>query len=146
MMREFNYINMDMKHNHYFFIAHLFDRVLIGEKGDKVHKHLEYAIENDNVLEVHFFNKIKEIFAIRREDGQLMAYNDLLHNDDYLENIIERSYKLDKVVKDNNGKVKYNILNVKEYIDFDENDMAYIDKTILYSLEKGEEKNEQKRI
>lgn len=136
-MKPFKYYEIDM--DHYYFIAHLFDRVLIGEKGDKAHKQLEHAIEKDNVLEVHFFNEIKEIFAVR-EEGQLLAYNNLLHNDDQPENIIERSYKLEKTVK--NNEVKYDVLKVRKYIDFDENDMAYIDKTILYSLEKVVENNE----
>jgi len=55
------------------------------------------------------------------------------------EDVIIRSYLLDKEVKDQKGTVIYDILQVKEYINYDEGCQAYIDKTVLYRLKKDGE-------
>lgn len=138
-LKPFDFARLDL--DDYYFIAHLFSRVLIGDKYSPSHEQLVKAIENDEVLEVHFFNPQKEICASRIEDT-LMLYEPLEHVEpEDEENVILRSYKLEKKFMCETG---YNTLEVKEYIKFDENDhLAYTDRTVLYRLtKKGEKQSE----
>lgn len=114
-----------------FFIAHLYDRVLVGRKGDADFTKLEEAIEQDNVLEVHLFNDGVEVYATRIND-HLVAYETLQHLKLPKEQVIERVYQLEPIA------LPYNRLRVKEYIDFDEDHLAYVKQTILCRLESDE--------
>jgi len=152
MLRPFDLKKVDLVD--YFFIAHLFDRILIGKEGMSVHDILIEAINQDSILEVHFFNEEKEIYAARIDD-KLVVYDTLMHQKELKkstqsssssdseseleEDVIIRSYLLDKEVKDQKGTVIYDILQVKEYINYDEGCQAYIDKTVLYRLKKDGE-------
>ncbi|MFP7285690.1 hypothetical protein SFC15_05590 [Shouchella clausii] len=111
-----------------FFIAHLYDRVLVGRKGDDSFYKLEEAMEQDNVLDVHLFNDGVEVYATRIND-HLVAYETLQPLNLSKEQVIERVYELELLAR------PYNRLRVKEYIDFDENHLAYVKQTILCSLE-----------
>lgn len=111
-----------------FFIAHLYDRVLIGCEGDAKFTKLEEAVEQDNVLEVHLFNDGVEVYATRLDD-RLVAYEALQPLNLPEEQIVERVYQLEPIA------LPYNRVRVKEYIDFDENNLAYVKQTILCSLE-----------
>lgn len=111
-----------------FFIAHLYDRVLVGREGDKAFSKLEEAMEQDNVLEVHLFNDGVEVYATRIND-HLVAYETLQPLNLPEEQVIERVYKLERLA------CPYNRLRVKEYINFDDDNLAYVKQTILCSLE-----------
>lgn len=118
----------------YFFIAHLFDRVLVGKTNQSPHEELLEAICQDRVLEVHFFNQQKEIFATRFQDG-LLTYQTLNHQEGQEDKVITRSYQLEERFK----KDGYATLVVKEYIDYDQDHLAYVGKTVLYQLKKAGE-------
>lgn len=112
----------------YYFIAHLFDQVLLGHKKDSDHDRLLQAIKDGNLLEVHFFNQEQEIFIVRC--GQdFCKYNPIKHQ---IENGITKSYRLEKQFR----KKGYENLVVKEYINYDD-DLAYVEKRALYDLQKG---------
>jgi len=117
----------------YQFIAHLLDRILIGEKGDDAYKQLQEALEQDAVWEVHFFNKTQEIFAAREGD-ELVVYRPLMHREDCADRVAVRTYKLDPSLAQ---KFKYSSLVVKEYLDFDDEGLAYVESTVLYELKRG---------
>lgn len=123
----------DLPFHSSFFIAHLYDRVLVGREGDKAFSKLEEAMEQDNVLEVHLFNEGVEVYATRIND-HLAAYETLQPLNLSDEQVIERVYELEQLAR------PYNRLRVKEYIDFDDDNLAYVKQTILCSLEsdKGE--------
>lgn len=117
----------------YFFIAHLFDRLLVGKQNSSQYKELREALNNDQVLEVHFFNGNKEIFA-SRIGNRLMAYEPLIHSTDPgNEQVVERAYRLEKEITIDG--VLYDTLVVKDYIEYDEHHHAYVEKTVLYGLE-----------
>jgi hypothetical protein len=119
----------DLPISHPFFIAHLYDRVLVGREGDDSFSKLKEAIEQDNVLEVHLFNEGVEVYATRLND-MLVAYETLQPLNLPEEQVIERVYQLEDQFAN-----PYNRLRVKEYIDFDENHLAYVKQTVLCSLE-----------
>ncbi|MBS4534350.1 hypothetical protein GOQ29_01815 [Clostridium sp. D2Q-14] len=116
--------------NKYYYIAHLLDRVLLGQSNDDKYNILIQAIKDERVLELHLFNEEKEIF-VSRVDGQYIQYKPLLHQEQSKEKpVITRYYKLI-----HNSKIRYTALKVKEYISYDEDShMAYVDKTVLHSL------------
>ncbi|PAD17101.1 hypothetical protein [Shouchella clausii] len=124
----------DLPISHPFFIAHLYDRVLVGREGEAAFSKLEEAVEQDNVLEVHLFNEGVEVYAARIDD-HLVEYETLQPLNPSDKQVVERVYKLERLAR------PYNKLRVKEYIDFDENHLAYVKQTILCSLEidKGKE-------
>ncbi|MRN53120.1 hypothetical protein [Paenibacillus monticola] len=111
------------------FIVHLFDRILVGKVDDLQYRELVLALERDEVLEAHFFNKEQEVFAARVK-RQLVAYRPLLPLEvvDPTMEILTRCYEIE------DNKYSYNTLIVKEYIDY-EDDLAYVKQTMLYDLE-----------
>lgn len=118
----------------FYFIAHTFQDVLIGENCDNQYKIVKKAFSENVILEAHFFNKNQEIFFYR-ENGKIKRYKTLIHDEKKKFN--DRFYVLDKKVFDNNNKLKYNTLQIREYINFDKKShLAYVDKTILYKLYK----------
>lgn len=128
----------DLSMDQFYYIVHLLDKVLVGEfsikdtASVKQFTDVKGAIENDTVLEAHFFNSDQEIFVAQVE-GELMMYAPLVHKQD-TENSIDRFYELEHL--HNKSKwMPYKALHVKEYISYDEQThLAYIDKTILVSL------------
>lgn len=133
-VKPFHLEEIDIKN--YYYIAHLFDRILIGKEGESTHHELIEAIRNDEILEVHFFNEKKEIYAAR-VNGKLMVYEPLEHRQVEKEKVILRSYRLEE-----KRRVKYDTLEVKEYIEYDTDNLAYVDRTVLYQLVKRGKKNE----
>jgi hypothetical protein len=131
-LKPFNLHDLPMSQP--FFIAHLYDRVLVGREGDDSFIKLVEAVKQDNVLEVHLFNDGVEVYAARIDD-HLVEYETLQPLNLANEQVIERVYKLERLVS------PYNRLRVKEYIDFDDDNLAYVKQTILCSLEidKGKE-------
>jgi len=127
-MKPFKWEEVGIKD--YYFIAHLFDRILIGKENEYPHNELIEAIRNDEILEVHFFNEEKEFYAARIQD-KLMAYEPLWHKKVPAEQVILRAYQLEE--KYQTGS--YDTLEVKEYIRYDDN-LAYVDRTVLHSLVK----------
>lgn len=119
----------------YFFIAHLLDRVLVGRVNEDPHKLLLEAIRWNTVLEAHFFNEEKEIFVTRLQD-RLVAYSPLEHKKEE-EQVITRSYQLEEKFRQQGGENGYDALEVKEYINYDEDYLAYVEKTVLYRLKKA---------
>lgn len=117
----------------FFVIAHLFDCVLVGKARDYREDLLE-AVHKDTVLEAHFFNDEQELI-VTRVDGQLAWYEPLVHKDVPTGQVITRTYKLEEKFKGQSG---YNALEVKEYVAYDEDQLAYVEKTILSKLKKGE--------
>ncbi|MCM3341559.1 hypothetical protein M3650_23685 [Paenibacillus sp. MER TA 81-3] len=123
----------------YFVIAHLLSQVLIGREHDH-RKALQEAMDENALLEAHFFNKDKEIF-ISQLERQLAMYEPLEHDhavsDEWK---IIRSYKLDQSIvnqkRDNAEEVKvYKAVEVIEYMKHDtDSHLAYVDKTVLYRL------------
>lgn len=64
-----------------YFIAHLLDKVLIGNIGDSQdYPKLREAAADDRILELHIFNRYKEIYAVW-EAQQVVRYTDLVHCD-----------------------------------------------------------------
>lgn len=124
------------------FIVHLFDRVLIGtcESGQEDAR-LFRAIEQDEILEGHFFDGSLELFAAR-ENGILKAYEPIRikepGNGEY--DVVERCYELEAAPYNTVGEggAQYNCLTVREQIDY-EDDLAYVKYTMLYRLERREE-------
>jgi len=114
----------------YYYIAHLLDKVIIGDNCDSQYKELIDAYDNSRLLEIHLFNEEMEIFAIR-VNGELKEYKEMKHEKE-TEKVITRSIKIDKsIAKDK----KYTGYEVKEYIKHDKaNHMAYVEKTVLYKL------------
>ncbi|MFD3270337.1 hypothetical protein ACE3MS_09415 [Paenibacillus dendritiformis] len=128
----------------YFVIAHLLDEVLIGDES--VHREkLQKAVNENTLLEAHFFNEDKEIF-VSKLDQQLMMYQPLEHDhksheENEIVTKIVRSYNLDQsTVNQEQNHVKaapYRALEVVEYLKYDkESHLAYVDKTVLYRLTK----------
>lgn len=113
----------------FYFIAHLFDRVLLGKNNEPPYHELVKALCEDRVLEAHFFNKDKEIYA-SRINHQLVAYKPLFHLKEEDKDVVTRSYKIE-----GNKSDRYNTLTVKEYVGYEDH-LAYVKQTILYELEK----------
>lgn len=125
----------------YFYIAHLLDRILLGQEKDHKCDELKQAIRDGQVLELHLFNEEKEIF-VTRADGQYLVYNHLLH-EARNENtpVITRRYELLPCLLQANGMAENCQLEVKEYTDYDEEShLAYVKKTILHQFKRGAEK------
>jgi hypothetical protein len=119
--------------NDYYFIAHTLECVLVGKKCDSSYEKLLKRLKDDTVLELHLFNEEKEIFATRI-DGKLLVYQELEHQTDQegkRYKVVEREYMLDDVIQ---SKTSYEGLIVREYINFDENCLAYVDRTVLCKL------------
>ncbi|WP_019537487.1 hypothetical protein [Paenibacillus ginsengihumi] len=128
-LNKFNWDDVKMETFQY--IAHLLDRVLIGEKGDASFEELRKAAEQDAVWEMHLFNTTQEIFAAREGD-ELVVYEPLMHRDDCSKRTVSRTYELEKPFS-----LKYKTLEVREYLDFDEDGLAYVASTVLYKLKGG---------
>lgn len=122
----------------YYFIAHLLDRVLVGRAKEYPYEVLWEAVERNTVLEVHLFNEQKEIFAVRCQD-ELVCYQTLEHEDRQEDGVITRSYRLAENFTKKDGADDYDTLEVKEYIGYDEDYLAYVEKTVLYRLKKAGE-------
>lgn len=123
----------------YFVIAHLLSQVLIGRERDH-RKVLQEAMDENALLEAHFFNKDKEIF-ISQLDRQLVMYEPMEHDHSVSNKLkIVRSYKLEQSIvnqkRDDMEEVRpYKAVEVIEYLKHDdENHLAYVDKTVLYRL------------
>jgi hypothetical protein len=116
----------------YYYIAHLLDRVLLGQEKDDKYDALKQALRDGQVLELHLFNEEKEIFATRA-DGRYLVYHPLLHKKEYTEQpVITRCYELMRGLLKANGMENCR-LEMKEYIDYDEEShLAYVKKTILH--------------
>ncbi len=119
----------------YYYIAHLLDKVIIGDNDDDDNQweELEKAYKNkiSCLLEIHLFNEEKEIFAVR-VNGVLKEYKEMKHKKEETEKVITRSIKIDKSIAKDKKYTKY---IAKEYIEYDEvTHMAYVDKTVLYGL------------
>ncbi len=121
-----------------YYIAHLLDRVLLGQEQDDKYGELKQALRDGQVLELHLFNEEKEIFVIGT-DGQYLVYNDLLHEERNKDKpVITRCYKLMPGLLRANGMAENYQLEVKEYIDYDEEShMAYVKKSILHQFKGG---------
>lgn len=120
----------------YYYIAHLLDKVIIGDNDDNQWEELEEAYKNSCLLEIHLFNDKKEIFAVR-VNGELKEYEQMEHEKEETGRVITRSIKIDKSIAKDKKYTKY---KVKEYIDYDKTThMAYVEKTVLCGLE-GEKK------
>ncbi|SDD50270.1 hypothetical protein SAMN05428987_5018 [Paenibacillus sp. CF095] len=120
------------------FIVHLFDRILLGTTNDeREYGKLVQALDEDMVLEGHFFDGKKELY-VAREDGQLVAYEPIIVGDEE-STVIQRSYELEQAPYNTtgSGKARYTKLTVCERIAY-EDDLAYVELTMLYSLEKGD--------
>ncbi|MNI40360.1 hypothetical protein D3C76_313250 [compost metagenome] len=119
----------------YFFIAHLYDRVLVGTTLDTEqeqtghYEELQKALKQNLVLEVHFFNHDEEVYAAQK-GGKLVVYEPLRHNTDEQAEVITRSYVIESQYSS-----LYKTLVIKEYIDYEDN-LAYVKQTILYELRK----------
>jgi DNA-directed RNA polymerase subunit E'/Rpb7 len=119
----------------YYYIAHLLDRILMGKEKDGNHGELVQAFKDDQVFELHLFNEEKELFAAR-VDGQFIVYKPLLH--EAVEGVIIRCYELMPGLLQLNGMVEDSVLEVKEYVSYDEEShMAYVEKTVLYRFIEG---------
>ncbi|MEK4529888.1 hypothetical protein NST38_31265 [Paenibacillus sp. FSL H8-0104] len=123
------------------FIVHLFDQVLLGRTDDESeYSKLLQALDKDMVLEGHFFDGKQELF-VTREDGQLVAYEPIIveATEDAESTIIQRSYELERAPYniEGAGKTRYTQLTVLERISY-EDDLAYVERTMLFSLEKGD--------
>lgn len=134
-MININEIEENMDGKSFCFILHKLDEVIVGINDKTNYDILKKAIKENNILELHTFNNIKEIFY-SKEGNELISYKPMLHGTG--EDVIERKYLLEKkfLTKD------YNIIVTKEYIKYDHTCMAYIDKVVLYNLEKEENINE----
>ncbi|QDR78908.1 hypothetical protein [Sporomusa termitida] len=119
----------------YYFIAHTLDCVLLGRPGESDHRRLLAAIQNGTLLEAHFFNAAGEIFVTRSQD-RLVQYEPLLHdrNGFAAGEVIAREYELEEKFRQQSG---YHSLTVKEYIKYDEDHLAYVEKTVLFTLNKA---------
>lgn len=128
----------------FYFIAHRFDKILIGEKhrrnakrmsSSKTHEYqeLERALADDQIMEIHVFDGKKEIFAVRSDKG-LEMYKPL----EITKGGVEREYRLNKKVFEKENKEKrliYNTLVTREYMRNDpETKLAYIDRTVLLEM------------
>lgn len=123
-------ISEEILKNGYQFIGHLYDRVILG--GAENIGEIEKAENEDSIIELHLFNKQKEIFY-RRVDGVLKKYDDMLHEEDE-DKFITRKYKISR------ESTGYKTLVVREYIGYDEiTGMAYVENTVLYGLESGDD-------
>ena len=121
----------------YYYIAHLLDRVLLGKEKEGSHNTLVQAARDGQVLELHLFNEEKEIF-ISRVDGKFIKYNPLFHEyEQQKRRVITRCYELMPSLLKANGVANYSGLEVKEYVSYDENHMAYVEKTVLYRFIEG---------
>ncbi|MBE1555400.1 hypothetical protein [Sporosarcina limicola] len=120
----------DVGINEPFFIAHLYGCVLIGRKGEPSYTELLKALDNDTVLEMHLFNGEIEVYATR-VNHSLVAYEPLEPLDVPDEQVMTRTYSIEQ-----NKFNGYKKLIVKEYIDYDEDCMAYVKQTVLSSLER----------
>lgn len=127
----------ELKMADYFFIAHLLDRVLVGRVNEDQHKLLLEAIRRNTVLEAHIFNAEKEVFVTMLQD-ELVAYAPLEHKKEE-EQVVTRSYRLEEKFRQHGGENGYDTLEVKEYINYDEDYLAYVEKTVLYRLKKAGE-------
>ena len=123
----------------YFVIAHLLSQVLIGRERDH-RKVLQEAMDENALLEAHFFNKDREIF-ISQLDQQLVMYEPLEHDHAVSDELkIVRAYKLDQSIAnqkrdDMEGLGPYKAVEVIEYLKHDdESHLAYVEKTVLYRL------------
>lgn len=127
----------DLSPDHYWYIVHLFDDVLIGEitnlndDGDDAYRDLKKVFSSGIVLEAHIFNEKVEIYTVLN-NGKLVAYTPMLHRKDIDQ--IPRCYELEKVgSKPRWGNYQY--LEVVDYVNYDENDhYAYVEQTILRRL------------
>lgn len=117
----------------YYFIAHLLDRVLLGQSSDPAHNTLLRGIKDGMLIEAHFFNQEKELFVVQQGD-ELMAYRPLEHKEE--SQGVSRIYKLDPKWKKRQGEgVGYEALEIREYITNDkETNLAYVEKTVLRRL------------
>ena len=122
----------------YYYIAHLLDCVLLGQEKDDKYDVLKQALRNGQVLELHLFNEEKEIFATRA-DGRYLLYHPLLHKKEYTEQpVITRCYELMRGLLQADEITDNCRLEVKEYIDYDEEShLAYVKKTILHRFKGG---------
>ncbi|MMZ60151.1 hypothetical protein D1872_222260 [compost metagenome] len=122
------------------FIVHLFDRLLLGTTDDKAtYSELIHALDADEVLEGHIFDGQMELY-VAREDGQLVAYEPIVVKEEDAEyDVIQRSYALEQAPYNTIGAggAKYTKLNVRERIAY-EDDLAYVERTMLCGLEKGD--------
>ncbi|MBJ6359933.1 hypothetical protein ACFOQM_01165 [Paenibacillus sp. GCM10012307] len=129
-MKPFHLTDLNMES--FYYIAHLLDRVLVGNNTDSEYSLLEVAIDKGMVIEAHFFNKEQEVYVVQ-DNNLFRAYEPLIHNpvasDDSYNRVIERSYQ----IEDNKSRL-YNTLVVKEYLDYEDN-LAYVKKTVLFALE-----------
>lgn len=119
--------------NDFSFIVHTLEKVLVGKKCDSSYEKLLESLKDDTVLELHLFNEEKEIFATRI-DGKLLVYQELEHQTNQERQwykVVEREYKLDGVIQ---SETSYKGLKVREYINIDENCLAYVDRTVLCKL------------
>lgn len=121
------------------FIVHLFDRLVLGTTDDKAtYSELILALDADDVLEGHFFDGQMELY-VAREDGQLVSYEPIVIKEVAEYDVIQRSYALEQAPYNTIGAggAKYTRLNVRERIAY-EDDLAYVECTMLCSLEKGD--------
>ncbi len=135
-LQNFDIRKIDM--TDYYFIAHLLDRVLVGRTGEYPYEELLEGIRLDTLWEAHFFNSEIEIFVARLQD-RLVIYKPLEHEKVSKDKvIITRSYQLEERFS-SPGETGYDAVEVKEYIDYDEYNLAYVKKTVLYKLKKAGE-------
>ncbi|WP_144348634.1 hypothetical protein [Sporomusa termitida] len=130
-LSAFDIAKLDM-HDDYYFIAHTLDCVLLGRAKEPAHGRLLAAIQGGTLLEAHFFDTTREIFVTRSQD-RLVQYEPLLHNQNAFakDEIVSREYELEEKFRNQSG---YYSLTVKEYINYDEDHLAYVEKTVLYCL------------
>lgn len=140
-MRAAEFDNKLLPEKPFSFIVHLFDRLLIGTTYDESeYGKLVQALDEDVVLEGHFFDGKQELY-VARENGQLIAYEPIIVEGagDAEHPVIQRSYELEQAPYNTAGAVKarYTRLIVRERIAY-EDDLAYVERTMLCSLEKGD--------
>lgn len=129
-------IEKQMDEKEFNFILHKLDDVIVGVSNKKNYETLDRAIKTKNILELHVFNKTKEIFYTR-DSNELVCYEPILHKNDG--DVIERRYILEKKFRTDD----YNVIVTKEYINYDEEtSLAFIEKVGLYDLVKEEMINE----
>jgi len=136
-------INGDHFTARYFFIVHLLDGVLVGEQCIQAQEMLIKALSVNEIIELHIFNEEKEYFA-SRVNGQLVLYKPLEHKAETAEEnntrVITRNYIIEKARNKDSEKhfnKHFKKLVVKEYVEYDEFYLAYVDKTVLFKLEEG---------
>ncbi|MGE6575891.1 hypothetical protein ACQKFM_13275 [Paenibacillus xylanexedens] len=140
-MRAAEFDNKLLPEKPFSFIVHLFDRLLIGTTDDESeYGKLVRALNEDMVLEGHFFDGEKELY-VAREEGQLVAYEPIIveETEEAEHAVIQRSYELEQAPYNTAraGKARYTRLTIRERIAY-EDDLAYVERTMLCSLEKGD--------